>query len=195
MEPHAPRVYLAGPDVFLPEPVARGAALKAVCARHGLDGVYPLDLAEDDPEWAKWPVARRISAKNVRHMLGCDAIVANLTPFRGPSADAGTVFELGFMAARGPAFGWSNVAEDFATRTLAFLGSAARRDPGRGWVDEHDMAVEAFGCADNLMLDGALAGLFRRPVPEAARWQNLDAFEDAVAAAARFLGERALRPA
>ena len=191
MEPQAPRVYLAGPDVFLPEPVARGVALKAVCASHGLEGVYPLDPVADDPAWAEWPVARRISAKNVRHMLGCDAIVANLTPFRGPSADAGTVFELGFMAARGPAFGWSNVAEDFTARTLAFLGTAARHDAGRGWVDGRDMAVEAFGCADNLMLDGALAGLFRRPVPEAARWEDLGAFEEAVAAAARML----LRPA
>ncbi len=185
-----PRVYLAGPDVFLPEPVARGDALKAICARHGLAGVYPLDPVDDDPAWASWPVARRISAKNVAHMLGCDAIVANLTPFRGPSADAGTIFELGFMAARGPVFGWTNVAEDFSARTLAFLGPAARPDPGRGWVDGHGMAVEAFGCADNLMIDGALTALFRRAIPEASRWDDLGAFEEAVAAAAK-----ALRPA
>ena len=186
-----PRVYLAGPDVFLPDPVARGARLKETCARHGLEGIYPLDPVADDPEWAGWSLARKIAAKNVRHMLGCDAIVANLTPFRGPSADAGTVFELGFMAARGPAFGWSNVGEDFATRTLAFLGTSATLDPERGWIDGHGMAVEAFGCADNLMLDGALAAMFRRDVPEAARWDDLGAFEDAVAAAARAL----LRPA
>ena len=189
MARHLSRIYLAGPDVFLPDPVARGAVLKAICARHGLDGVYPLDPVVDDPAWADWPEARRISAKNVRHMLGCDAIAANLTPFRGPSADAGTVFELGFMAARGPAFGWSNVVEDFVTRTLAFLGPGARHDPGRGWVDAQGMAVEAFGCADNLMIDGALTALFRRATPEAARWDDLSAFEDAVAAAAR-----ALRP-
>ena len=34
-------------------------------------------------------------------MIAADAIIANLTPFRGPSADAGTVYELGYMAGRG----------------------------------------------------------------------------------------------
>ena len=34
-------------------------------------------------------------------MDAADAIIANLTPFRGPSADAGTVYELGYMAGRG----------------------------------------------------------------------------------------------
>ena len=28
------RAYLAGPDVFLPDPVARGADLKRICAAH-----------------------------------------------------------------------------------------------------------------------------------------------------------------
>ncbi len=43
------RVYLAGPDVFLPDPHARGAALKRICARHGLTGVFPLDALADEP--------------------------------------------------------------------------------------------------------------------------------------------------
>ena len=30
--------------------------------------------------------------------MQADAIIANLTPFRGPGADAGTVYELGYMA-------------------------------------------------------------------------------------------------
>ena len=34
-------------------------------------------------------------------MDAADAIIANLTPFRGPGADAGTVYELGYMAGRG----------------------------------------------------------------------------------------------
>ena len=46
------RVYLAGPDVFLPDPTARAAALKAVCARHGLIGVSPLDeMSGSPPDW------------------------------------------------------------------------------------------------------------------------------------------------
>ena len=42
-----------------------------------------------------------------------DAIIANLTPFRGPSADAGTVYELGYMAGLQP---------EFAKRNTKILG-------------------------------------------------------------------------
>ena len=39
-----------------------------------------------------------------------DVIIANLTPFRGPSADAGTVYELGYMLGKGDrlCLGYSN---------------------------------------------------------------------------------------
>ena len=41
-------------------------------------------------------------------MHSCDALVANLTPFRGVSADAGTAFEVGFMRALGrPVLGYT----------------------------------------------------------------------------------------
>ena len=46
---------------------------------------------------------------NEAMMDAADAIIANLTPFRGPSADAGTVYELGYMAGRGKLlFAYSN---------------------------------------------------------------------------------------
>ena len=50
-------------------------------------------------------------------MDACDAIIANLTPFRGPGADAGTVYELGYMAGRGKfCLGYSNDPAPYATR-------------------------------------------------------------------------------
>ena len=39
----APRVYLAGPEVFLPDGAAVGDAKRALCAAAGLVGVFPLD--------------------------------------------------------------------------------------------------------------------------------------------------------
>jgi nucleoside 2-deoxyribosyltransferase len=39
------RVYLAGPEVFLPDALAIAAAKKRLCAAHGLEGVFPLDPA------------------------------------------------------------------------------------------------------------------------------------------------------
>ena len=43
-----PSVYLAGFDVFYPDALARGEYLKALCATHGLEGLYPLDAALPD---------------------------------------------------------------------------------------------------------------------------------------------------
>ncbi len=174
------RVYLAGPDVFLPDPLARGAALKAICARHGLTGVFPLDpLPGSEPAaWAALPEWQRIALRNEAHIRGCDALIANLTPFRGPSADVGTVYELGFMRALGrPVSGWSACAVPYAERARAFAGPAVARDGV--WRDAEGLAIEAFGCADNLMIDGALSaagGCEAAALPPARRWHDLSAF-------------------
>ena len=91
-------IYLAGPDVFLPDAVEMGRRKAEICARHGVTGRYPLDNAI---ERAAADVSLQIFKANEAMMDACDAIIANLTPFRGPGADAGTVYELGYMADRG----------------------------------------------------------------------------------------------
>lgn len=178
------RLYLAGPDVFLPDAAARAERLKAICARHGLHGVSPVDALEVEPaDWAVLSEARRIALRNEAHMAGCAVLIANLTPFRGPSADVGTVFEMGYMRALGrPVFGWSNSAAPFTERTRAFLGTTGHRDA-------EGMLIEAFGLTDNLMIDGAIhssgGALFVQSVPVTARWTDLSAFERCVRAVAQ----------
>ena len=84
--------------------------------------------------------------------------------------------------------GYSNVAADFVPRTLGFLGADAARDAEGRWRDAAAMAVEDFGLADNLMIDGGIheaGGLFvRHAVPDAHRWSDLAAFEACVKALA-----------
>src|SRR5260370_12894467 len=89
------KIYLAGPDVFLPDAVDIGRRKVELCKRHGLIGLYPLDNAIDI---AAEDASLRIFRGNETMMIEADAIIANLTPFRGPGADAGTVYELVFMA-------------------------------------------------------------------------------------------------
>lgn len=174
------RVYLAGPCVFVPEPLARAARMKALCTRYGLTGVSPLDALADEPAtWQALPEALRIARRNEAHIASCVALIANLTPFRGPSADAGTVFELGFMRALGrPVFGWTNNAAPFATRTRQFCGT-------EGEVDAEGLQIEDFGLADNLMLEGAIlasGGIMAKADCRAdERWTRLDAFEACLA--------------
>jgi nucleoside 2-deoxyribosyltransferase len=183
------RVYLAGPDVFLPDAEGRAAVLKAICARHGLIGVSPLDPLPGAPlSWQALPLSHRIARANEAHIRAADAVIANLTPFRGPSADAGTVFEVGFARAlERPVFGWSNDAADFFTRTRRFAGTVTADATG-DWRDGDGMLLESFGLRDNLMIDAAIlasgGSLVVADVPAAARWTDLDAFERCVVAAA-----------
>jgi nucleoside 2-deoxyribosyltransferase len=181
------RVYLAGPDVFFPEPEAWFARKKAICVRYGLEGVSPLDEFPAPPAaWESLPFWRMISVRNESHIRSCHLLIANLTPFRGCSADVGTVYEIGFARALGlPVFGYATTSEPFLARTLAALGAAARWEPDGSWRDADGLLVEQFGLFDNLMIEGGIAAsggaLF---AGDADRWSDLSLFERCVRAAA-----------
>lgn len=180
-------IYLAGPEVFLPDAAALADAKRAICASHGATGIFPTDPVESPEADAVTEDWLAIYLRNEAHIRRADALVANLTPFRGPSADPGTVYELGFMRALGrPVAGYSNTATPFTQRTRAFLGASARPGPGGGWADAEGLHLESFGLHDNLMIDGGLraAGgpLVAHEVPESMRWRELSAFEAALAA-------------
>lgn len=180
------RAYLAGPDVFLPGAAAHARRKVAICARHGIEGRPPLneDVASlrgmsDEEAWAT------IYRKDIAMMEGCDVVIANLTPFRGVSADGGTLVELGWFLGRGrPVFGYSNSGTPFAERCRQ--QTAARPDPVPG------LSVEGFGLPDNLMIQGAAVQGGGHPVvvPADGRdrpFDSLEMFEACVALAARTL--------
>jgi nucleoside 2-deoxyribosyltransferase len=183
------RVYLAGPDVFLPDPAAWMERKKAICAGFYLTGISPLDEVSNEPaEWAHLPGWRRIALRNEAHIRSCDAIVANLTPFRGPSADVGTVYEIGFARGLGlRVFGYATVAVPFLDRTLSLIGGG-QQDSDGSWWDPEGMLVEQFGLFDNLMIEGGITdsgGMLIRENQD--RWHDLSVFERCVQAAAAVL--------
>jgi nucleoside 2-deoxyribosyltransferase len=173
------RVYLAGPDVFLHDAVEIGRRKAELCGRHGLIGLYPLDNAIDI---AAQDASRQIFSGNEAMMIEADAIIANLTPFRGPGADAGTVYELGYMAGRGKlCLGYSNDPSCYADRVRRFTEVDSRE--GR-LIDDSGLTVEDFGLTDNLMMIHALdlhgcALVTPRQAP-ADIWRDLTAFETCV---------------
>lgn len=186
----APRVYLAGPEVFFPNAREQGEEKKRLCAAHGFSGIYPLDNEIADasslhPEG----LARAISHGNERLMRGADLIIANCTPFRSVSMDAGTAYEIGFMRALGkPVFGYSNVAAHYAARVKATPDAAQE-----AWCRETRRAdVEDFGLSENLMIAIAVldtAGHFvARDVAPDRVLSDLAAFRDCLALARRVLG-------
>jgi nucleoside 2-deoxyribosyltransferase len=181
------RVYLAGPDVFLPDPVAWIERKKAICAAFGLHGVSPLDNLPNEPaDWAALPEWRRIARRNEAHISASDALIANLTPFRGPSADVGTVYEIGFARALGlKLFGYANVTTPFLDRTLTALGGTARLAADGSWWDAEDLLIEQFGLFDNLMIEGGITDSGGMLVQhDQDRWRDLSVFELCVHAAA-----------
>jgi nucleoside 2-deoxyribosyltransferase/GNAT superfamily N-acetyltransferase len=167
-----PTVYLAGPDVFLPDARAAGARLKAICRDAGLEARFPLDADLSD--------AGAIAAANEALIRGCDGVLANLTPFRGPSADPGTVYEVGYARALGKAIvGYTEASDTFAERTAAWLerlGTPARRRADGTLEDGDGMAIESFGLIDNLMLPAGItdsAGVIVTPHEAAAADQSV----------------------
>jgi nucleoside 2-deoxyribosyltransferase len=183
------RVYLAGPDVFLPDATAWMERKKAICAGFRLTGVSPFDPLVNEPaDWADLPEWRRIALRNEAHIRSCGAIIANLTPFRGPSADVGTVYEVGFARGIGlKVFGYATVAAAFLDRTLSSIGGG-RRDADGSWWDPDGLLVEQFGLFDNLMIEGGITGSGGALIREDQdRWNDLSVFERCVEAAAAAL--------
>lgn len=92
------RVYLAGFDVFRRDAIEQGERLKQLCARHGLQGLYPIDNKLPDG-LTSYQAAHYIYENNVQLIRESDAVLANLNTFRGHEPDSGTVFEVGFATA------------------------------------------------------------------------------------------------
>jgi nucleoside 2-deoxyribosyltransferase len=187
------RIYLAGPEVFLPEAKEIGARKKAICRAHGLEGLYPADPEiKDQASLAPFEVARRIYANNLELMDGCAGVIANLTPFRGVSMDAGTAFEVGYMAAsKRLVLGYTNVPAPYQERSARYYqtGAAPLVDPYTAGT-----AIEEFGLAENLMIELAVrncgAEIVVSEVAAGAELSDLAGFETCVVQARRLLANR-----
>jgi nucleoside 2-deoxyribosyltransferase len=171
--------YLAGPDVFLPNAAAHAATKVEICRRLGLRSLPPLN---EDAETAatELEVWRAICEKDVAMMEKSDIIIANLTPFAGASADAGTLIEVGwFLGKRKPIFGYSNTPENFESRMRKQLGAK-----------HADLGIEGFHLPDNLMIVGAVQSggypVFLPTDGKTRGFDALDVFETCVKAAARY---------
>lgn len=145
------RIYLAGPDVFFPEPLAVARAHRAVLARYGLEGVFPLDneIVATTPR----AMAREIFAANCRLIETSDGMIANMMPFRGPSTDVGTAWEIGYAhALKKPVVGYAEDLSEYRAKVFAAGHSAA----AEATHDARGHAIEHFELTDNLMITECL---------------------------------------
>jgi nucleoside 2-deoxyribosyltransferase len=147
----AKRVYLAGPDVFLPEAVEVGQALKALCASAGLEGLYPLD--NDAPTFNDpHRIAQWIAQANIALIHQADYVVANLNNFRGLEPDSGTCFEVGMAIALGkPVFIYLSDHRPMVDKVPHDMNN----------LDDQGNHVENFDLPINLMLACTAQGIYK----------------------------------
>ena len=162
-------IYLAGPEVFLPEPVKAGEdkkdLIEHVNEQHDwpfrLVGLYPLDneILNFGPDRE---TGLRIYRANIALMDKAHFVAANMVRFRGPSMDVGTAFEMGYMRGAGKPvyayyeaelfYGESESPDVYAARVAKHY----ELDPMNSRVDVDGQFIESFAMPDNLMMMGAL---------------------------------------
>lgn len=162
-------IYLAGPEVFLPDPIAAGKGKKAKIAELNqqnnwpftLVGLYPMDNEIEDfkPDFA---TGIAIYKANITLMQKANFVTANMVRFRGPSMDVGTAFEMGYMLGLDkpvfayydakPFYGADEAPEIYKQRVQKFY-PVSKEKPG---TDVDGQSIEDFQMSDNLMMIGAL---------------------------------------
>lgn len=125
------KVYLAGFDVFYADGRERGNQMKQLCQSYELEGLYPLDNEASS--------AKDIFMGNLSLIDQCDAVAANINPFRGDEPDSGTAFEIGYAYAKGKA-------------VYAYLEHTVPMIERLGEFDKKGFVVENFGLPVNLMI-------------------------------------------
>ncbi|MFM2594746.1 nucleoside 2-deoxyribosyltransferase [Vibrio harveyi] len=173
------KVYLAGPEVFLKDSIEIGAKKKELCEKYGFIGLYPLDNEININDMSKEAIGLEISHANEALILSADAVIANLTPFRGPSADVGTVYEVGMAKGlRKVILGYSHDERKFLQRNIDELTNVSFSDGE--YKDTNNMTIENFDLVDNLMIDGGMTysilqnGTFN----EEDKYRSLELFEE-----------------
>lgn len=162
MRKNNPEIYLAGPDVFFPDADARLSKLELLCKNRGLSGLRPSDggmSALSGNGINPKTMAQMIYQANVDHIRRADAVVANMSPFRGKiEPDSGTVFEIGMAIALGKpvALYLPQGLEDSGSRIRRLCGDNGSSDAMFGAL------IEDFGLPLNLMLTCSSA-FFKSP--------------------------------
>lgn len=175
------KLYLAGPEVFLPNAREVLDAKAAMTRDYGFEPICPGDIFID-PAPTLHEFGLKISAVDEGMMNDADGVIANLTPFRGIAADPGTAFELGYMCAQGKLVAaYTNIVKNHYLRTADFYQGNVREAADGRKRGPDGMSLENFDMIENLMLHG---GVERRGGPIAVHsaapdelYTDLTAFE------------------
>ena len=143
------KAYIAGSHVFWPkhEQEEFYNTVEQLSEKYGFEPLVPKD--GDVIADSKAKLAMLIYQKNVHMIKEADLVIADITSFRGVSADAGTIYEIGYARALNkPVVMWT--ADSFKGKPIEYKDRC-------NWVSFEsvcawDNSVEDFGLVDNLMI-------------------------------------------
>jgi nucleoside 2-deoxyribosyltransferase len=147
-------VFLAGPDVYAPGAdrlLERKRRLVEAAGLELLTPVLPAAGGRDEAEIT----ARATYAEVLTELRRADALIANLTPWRGAGCHPGAAFLAGFAAALGkPVFAYMNVEEEGDAELLGRIERLYGADLGGDglWRDDDGVLIEDLGLPETLML-------------------------------------------
>jgi len=135
------KAYFAGPDVFRENAVEYFDEIRILCENYyNIEPIFPIDSETEVKN------SLNIYNINIEKIKQADIVVANLIPFRGPSCDVGTAFEIGY-------------AKSLNKQIIGYYNGYY---PGSYYerinyhINKYDMeyfpVIENFGNYDNLMI-------------------------------------------
>jgi nucleoside 2-deoxyribosyltransferase len=120
-----PKIYLAGPTVFLPDHDLIFDAMKSICANHGVEGCSPLDnqIGLKGLSPGKATITEIVKA-DFDLMRKADAALICLDPFRrSTEMDPGTAVEIGFLyALQKPMCAWTQDPRTYPEKVFDLFG-------------------------------------------------------------------------
>ncbi|MBA2649787.1 MAG: nucleoside 2-deoxyribosyltransferase [Legionella sp.] len=159
------QVYLAGPDVFMPNCIDIGNYKKQLLAAAGYIGHFPLDPLIPDFK-PNQETAYNISKGNETSMDQCQIILANMTPWHGsPSMDVGTAFEVGYMSCKAKfrpldtliiGYYEGDVEQDYSKRVAQYYNHQIIEQKDGRVTDITGVTLENFTLCENLMIPAAI---------------------------------------
>lgn len=154
------KTFLAGPDCFYPNFEEMRKEKIRVCEEYGLE---VLPFGSDAEKKDDKPVTdHSICWDNIERLENSDLVIANLTHFRGPEPDSGTVYECAYAFAKGKKVYAYYDYVDMVTAVEKEYGPVTWeetvKDDGtvvKSPKDKDGRSIENWGKALNLMLTGS----------------------------------------
>lgn len=145
------KIYFAGPNVFHPLVKEMEKKVEQLAEELQFTALIPGDSGIDWSNPNKKELAQQIFDINVEHLNNCDAVIANVTPFRGACVDDGTAWEIGYAFARKiPIVTYGTGPKTTGEIIEAVSGiDPAFEEPRR---DSNGFLIEEFGLQNNLMI-------------------------------------------